>query len=184
MKLNRIETIDRYAEFKKQGDYISKGCSDCISNRPQEFLNHPFYIFAHKREIGQDERLSIFNQDLTSFMTDPTYMRKYWRLESVPTHRLIWIPRLTKPSAQTNSMLFKSYPPGDNIKVIWMIPDKSMWKQYEKGNLTESNLTAWSIAQYKDHKRRLEISEDDDVTQEEANRIYAEISKNKSKPMT
>ncbi|MEK6884299.1 MAG: hypothetical protein AABY22_32005, partial [Nanoarchaeota archaeon] len=54
--------------------------------------------------------------------------------------RLIWMPRLTKPRAETNSMLFKAYPGSDNIKVIWMIPAPEMWKQFQKGNHLKSPL--------------------------------------------
>ena len=106
MKINRLETHDRLLEFQKQADEISQGCKDCIDNRPKEFGNHPFYIFAHKREIGIDERFSLM---ITQGIPDIT---------KVPTHRMIWQPRLKKPEAQINSMLFKYYPKEDIINII------------------------------------------------------------------
>jgi hypothetical protein len=148
MKINRLETHDRLIEFHKQADYISQGCQDCINNRPEEFGNLPFYIFAHARthENGSDKRL-------------------------------IWTPRLTRPEAQTNSMLFKVYPP-DIIKIIWMIPDKAMWKQYKKGNVTEHNIVMESIDDYKNRRRKLEAPDPDDLEEEYVNQIYNTIKTN------
>jgi hypothetical protein len=178
MKIKRTDAHDRIIQFKKQGDYISQGCTDCIKNRPEEFGNLPFYIFAHKREIGLDERTSIYNQDLMMALQDPLQMRKYWKVEDVPTHRYIWQPRLVKPTAQTNSMLFKAYPPTDKIKIIWIIPDRSMWGQYKKGNMTEQEDVSRSIHLFETNRKELEAKEEDDLSDEEVNRIYTEISQN------
>ena len=49
MKANKLESHDRLLELHKKKDIIEKGCQDCIDNRPAEFEDHPFYIFAHKR---------------------------------------------------------------------------------------------------------------------------------------
>lgn len=179
MKINVTETHDRILQFKKQSDYISQGCQDCIKNRPPEFENHPFYIFAHKREIGMDERISEYNQDLSEALQDPLRMRKYWKLDDVPTHRMIWIPRLTKPKAQANSMLFKAYPPGDNIRIIWMIPQRELWGQYKKGNMTEHEHVCWSINKFENDPAMLEAKEEDDLPDEKINYIFSQISINK-----
>jgi len=178
MKVNILDAHDRLLQFKKQSDYISKGCQDCIKSRPNEFGSHPFYIFAHKREIGEDEKISIYNQDLQDSLVNIGYKRKYSKIEQVPTHRLIWAPRLTKPTAQENSMLFKYYPSFDHIKIMWIIPDRSMWGQYIKDNLTENQIVCESIHDFRNNKGKLERVEDDDVSEEMAKEIYMAISFN------
>lgn len=178
MKLNRLETHDRLLHFQKQGDLISQGCEECIRNRPKEYGNHPFYIFAHKRELGLDERIALFNEDLRIALIDHSYMRQYLSLESVPTARLIWEPRLTKPKAQSNSMLFRAYPPGDNIKIIWMIPAPELWEQYQKGNMTEHSIVCESIDQFRNARQKLEGKEIDDLSDELVKSIMLEIGHN------
>lgn len=85
--------------------------SECCEDliKKKPFGDHPFYIFAHARTE-----------------------------EDGVTKRLIWQPRLTKPKAQTNSMLFKAYPGTDMIKVIWMIPARELWGQFEYGKMTQN----------------------------------------------
>jgi hypothetical protein len=180
-ELDKLETHDRLLEFNKQADYISQGCQQCIENRPQEFANHPFYIFAHKREIGLDERYSLFTQDIQRAIVDFTHARRFATLEDVPTARFIWMPRLTKPKAQSNSMLFKNYPPTDTIKVIWILPAEELWGQYTKGTMTENKAIYDSICKFKSDKRILEEPEDDDLDDAEINSIYNAISKKTKK---
>lgn len=180
MKVNILDAHDRLLQFKKQSDYISKGCQDCIKSRPEEFGNYPFYIFSHKREIGVDERISIFNHDIYHSYKSPVYLRKYGKLEDVPTHRLIWSPRLTKPKAQTNSMLFKYFPSLDQIKVIWILPQKELWDQYFKDNLTENEIVCQSINDFRNNIGKLEKDEDDDLNEEQCKQIYMQISCNAS----
>jgi hypothetical protein len=178
MKINTLETHDRLQEFQKQADNISQGCQECIANRPAEFENRPFYIFAHKREIGTDERIEMYNSDLYTSLKELDYARKYRALADVPTARLIWEPRLTKPAAQENSMLFKSYPSKDLINVIWIIPARELWDQYQKGKMTENMVVCESIYKYINKKEELEAREEDDLSDEEIHRIYSEISRN------
>lgn len=113
------------------------------------FGDHAFYVFAHTR-------------------TD----------DDGVTKRLIWQPRLTKPKAQTNSMLFKVYPGTDHIKVIWMIPAREMWPQFCKGQLTENKTVVDSINDFTCNRQRLEQKEEDDLTDFQIDAIYKEISKN------
>jgi len=171
MKLDRLETHDRYEHFTKQSFDIGKSCQDLIDQRP--FGNHPFYIFAHKREIGLDERVAIYNQDL---MNNP---RQFKTLAEVPNARLIWQPRLTKPKAQTNSMLYKAYPGSDVLKVIWMIPSRELWEQYTQGKMTENKTICESIYDFQNNKGKLEAPEDDDLSDQEIDKIYTEISMSK-----
>jgi len=123
--------------------------AECCQNliNQMPFGNVPFYIFAHTR-------------------TD----------EDGVTKRLIWQPRLTKPIAETNSMLFKAYPGTDVIKIIWMIPAREMWKQYELGNVTENKTVLDSIDMFENHRKRLEMKEDDDLSDDKINQIYRDLS--------
>lgn len=123
--------------------------AECCQNliNQKPFGEHPFYIFAHTR-------------------TDDDGFTK----------RLIWQPRLTKPKAQTNSMLFKAYPGTDVIKVIWMIPDPALWEQFSLGTMTENKTVLDSINAFCHNKRKLERKEDDDLSDEKINQIYKELS--------
>ena len=123
--------------------------SECCQNLVDQrpFGEHPFYIFAHAR-------------------TD----------DDGVTKRLIWQPRLTKPKAQTNSMLFKAYPGSDQIKVIWMIPAREMWPQYKKGNITQNETVVSSINAFETNRKALEVPESDDLTDNQVDAVYREIS--------
>ncbi len=121
-------------------------CCQDLINK-RPFGEYPFYIFAHAR-------------------TD----------EDGVTKRLIWQPRLTKPKAQTNSMLFKAYPGTDIIKVIWMIPAREVWGQYGKGLITENKTVSESIHDFQHNRNKLEQKEDDDMSDEVVDAIYKEIS--------
>lgn len=150
MKINHLDAHDRLLVFNKQADTISKGCEECIKNRPEEFQNHPFYIFAHAR-------------------TDDDGITK----------RLIWMPRLSKPSAQENSMLFKFYPNTETIKIMWIIPSRELWKQYEKDLMTENETISNSIYMFKHHKDKLEAKDPDDLSESHIDAIYCEIRNNR-----
>ncbi len=178
MKVNILEAHDRFKEFTKQADYISEGCQECIQNRPKEFGNCPFYIFAHKRELAIDERIAMYNSDIQTSLVNIAYLRKYRDLRQVPTARLIWSARLTKPRAQENSMLFKAYPPGDNIKVMWMIPDSALFGQYNKDDVVENHSIKESIHDFLNNKQKLEKKEEDDVSDSIVDVIYSEIADN------
>lgn len=111
------------------------------------FGNYPFYIWAHAR-------------------TD----------ENVHIKRLIWQPRLTRPKPQTNSMLFKAYPGTDTLKIIWIIPTRELWGQYEKGKVTSNEMIHNSIQEFQHHRKRLEQNEEDDFDDEKINQIYKELA--------
>lgn len=170
MKVDRLDAHDRFTFMKaqKHSQTIGECCQSLIDQKP--FGDHPFYIFAHKREIGVDERFNLFVDWLTQ--------GKAKTIEDVPTHRLIWQPRLTKPKAQTNSMLFKAYPGGDLIKVIWILPEREMWETYKKGNMTEHEVVIESIHEFETNRDAMEAREADDLSEEAVTRIYEQISKN------
>ncbi len=167
MKINKLDAHDRLEELHKQGDTISACCQNIIDQSP--FGDYPFYIFAHKREIGLDERISIYTQSMAELGG------KYKDLSEVPTHRIIWQPRLTKPKAQTNSMLFKVSPGSDEVKVIWMIPERELWDQYKKGNLTQHQIIIESIHDFEYDRVKLEAKESDDLSDEVIDSIYKQI---------
>ena len=123
--------------------------SECCQDlvNQRPFGDVPFYIFAHPRTE-----------------------------EDGVTKRLIWQPRLTKPRAQTNSMLFKAYPGTDKIKIIWMIPAREMWDTFEKGKLTESKIVCESIHDFQFDREELEKPEEDDLSDEAIHQIYQEIA--------
>ena len=121
-------------------------CCQDLINQ-RPYGNHPFYIFAHTRTH-----------------------------EDGVTKRLIWQPRLTKPRAETNSMLFKAYPGTDIVKVIWMIPAQEMWGQFKKGLMTQNQTVIDSIEAYRHNRSRLEEKEEDDLTDSEIDAIYREIA--------
>jgi hypothetical protein len=164
MKINRLDAHDRLQHFTKQQFDIGECCQDLIDKRP--FGDHPFYIFAHTRTLGMDEKLKLFSSG------------QYSTLEEIPEKTIIWQPRLTKPSAQPNSMLFKAYPGTDTVKVIWMIPTPELWDQFTKGKMTENKTVCESIEAFKSNKAKLEEKEPDDLEDHQIDAIYKEISRN------
>lgn len=153
MKIDILEAHDRYTYLTKESSSrIDIGeCCQDMINR-RPFGNHAFYIFAHMR-------------------TEDDGVNK----------RLIWQPRLTKPKAQTNSMLFKGYPGTDLVKIIWMLPDRCMWDQYKKGNVTASEEVMTSIYNFEHAREEMEAPESDDLTDSEAASVYVEISQEANK---
>jgi|SRR5947207_6554881 len=134
-------------EHFKKQSFDISECCQDIINQ-RPFGENPFYIFAHAR-------------------TD----------DDGVTKRLIWQPRLTKPQAQDNSMLFKAYPASDNIKVIWIIPPKETWSQFQKGKVTEDSRIYQSIQSFLTNKEGLEARENDDLPDEKINVIYENIAR-------
>lgn len=173
MKVNRLETHDRLLHYKSDDFDIGKTVQNIIDSRP--FGEHPFYIFAHARTLGLDEKMERFNKDTYLSIADTTYKKKYKTLADVEEKRLIWQPRLTKPKAETNSWLFKAYPGKDLVKVIWMLPEEAMWPQYEKGKMTESDTVLYSIEMYKNQRQKLEAKEEDDLDDDTCRSIYRQI---------
>jgi hypothetical protein len=163
MKIQKLDAHDRLIHFQKQGIDISECCQNLINQRP--YGQHPFYIFAHARTLGMDEKFNLFISG------------KYATLAEVPEKTIIWQPRLTKPLAQTNSMLFKAYPGSDNIKVIWIIPPRELWAQFTKGKMTENQTVCESIHNFEHNRQDLEAKEPDDLSDSAIDLIYREISK-------
>lgn len=144
----KIHLLDAHDRYEHftKQDFNISACCQDLANK-RPFGDHAFYAFAHAR-------------------TD----------EDGVTKRLIWQPRLTKPKAQTNSMLFKLYPGTDIVKIIWMIPDRALWSQFEKKKLTQNETVMESIHNFNHNRERLEAPEPDDLSDAEISRIYAEMS--------
>lgn len=137
-------------------------------DRLQHFVKQEFDIGACCQDII----------DKRPFGTVPFYIFAHARTdEDGVTKRMIWQPRLTKPRAQENSMLFKAYPPSDKIKVIWMIPAKELWGQFKKGNVTESSMVSQSIFTFVNTPELLNQREQDDLDDATIDKIYDDISR-------
>lgn len=176
MDINILDAHDRLKDVHKKNSLsISEMCEKIINERP--FGDHPFYLFVHKRTIDFKERATIYNQDLyESFKGLP---KQYKDMKDVPSHRLIWQPRLTKPKAQTNSMLFKAYPGTDIVKTIWMIPERELWPEYKKGNLTADETVTISIDNFLNNRKELEAKEEDDLDDKQIQAIYRNMATKK-----
>lgn len=123
-------------------DFDIQACCQDLIDK-KPFGDVPFYIFVHAR-------------------TDDDISRK----------RLIWQPRLTKPSAQSNSMLFKAYPGTDVVKMLWILPQRELWEQFKRGNLMENRFIVESILEFQKDKAKMEAPEPDDLADSQVRYIY------------
>lgn len=144
----RIDRLETHdrLEHFKKQSFDIGECCQDIVNQ-RPFGGHSFYIFAHAR-------------------TD----------DDGVTKRLIWQPRLTKPKAQTNSMLFKANPGTDNIEIKWILPAEELWKQFQQGNLLEDTVILKSIRSYLNNKEEMERKEEDDLEDHQIDAIYRNIA--------
>jgi hypothetical protein len=179
MKLNLYDVHDRFEHFTSQSFDIDKTCQNMVDTTP--FGEHPFYIFAHKREIDLDERKSLYEQFWREALISGTPNR-FNSIADVPNARLIWIHRLTKPKAEANSMLFKAYPGSDNIKIIWIIPAQELWEEFSKGKMMGNESICESIHKFKTDKAKLEAKEADDLDDATIDAIYEDISLSMKRP--
>ena len=153
MKINRLETHDRLVHLKNdQSNIISQGAEECLKENPlslalQERSSY-IYIFAHPRTADDGV-----------------------------TKRMLWQPRLSKPEPQTNSYLFRVPSHTDLLEICWILPPEDMWKQYNKGNVTESDIVLWSIDQFMNHKYILAQPDREDLSQHQIINIYREIAR-------
>lgn len=143
----KINPLDAHDRYQHftKQSFSISECCQDLINKAP-FGSRPFYIFAHAR-------------------TD----------DDGVTKRLIWQPRLTKPRAQSNSMLFKAHPGTDVLLVIWMIPAEELWEQFYKGNMMQNKLVYDSIQAFKHNREHLEAPDGDDAGDEEVAMIYKDI---------
>lgn len=152
MKINRLETYDRYKYLlQDQALNIFQGAEDCLKKNPLSLAiqdKSPYiYLFAHPRTSTDDGVTKI----------------------------MYWDPRLSIPEAQTNSYLFRALSKTDVIEVIWLIPPPEQWDQYKKGNITADPSIEWSIQQYKTNRKELEKPHPDDMIEDKARLILKSV---------
>lgn len=157
MKVDFLETHDRLLHFKSDWESISQAVADCIHNVPDE-IKMPFYVYGHSRQIGLDERFNL-------------YFQGHWqKMEDVPSERLIWMPRISKPLAEPNTYLFKAQKGTDLVEVEWILPKRELWDQYAPDNMNHNDVIWTSIQNY--HHARAEMEKPDrEITLEEINQF-------------
>ncbi len=168
MKINPLEAHDRLLHLiEDQTKVIFQGAEECLLENPLSLAyqekSRYIYLFAIPITLGLDERCDLYKRG------------NYPSFEKVPSTRLRWQPRLFKPEAQENSYVFRAYSKTDIIEVCWLLPPKEMWKQYTKGNVTESDLVSWSIHQFLENKKNLEAPHKDDLPEERQRAILRSI---------
>lgn len=142
MKLNLLETHDRLQHLKQdQSANLFQGVDDCLKRNPncvdmQKYFPY-VYIFAHPRTA-----------------------------EDGVTKVMIWQPRLMKPKAQTNSFLFRATSHTDIVEIIWLLPPREMWKQFEEGKVTASEDVRVSIYNFLHQRKLLEQPHKDDWSED------------------
>ncbi|MDE3022080.1 MAG: hypothetical protein KGI54_09480 [Pseudomonadota bacterium] len=164
LKVDRLETHDRYLEFMKPTKEIGQHVQMIIESEP--FGNRPFYMFGHPRTLDLTDRWKLFCNG------------KYSNFADVPTHKIMWQARLLKPKAETNSWLFRCYPRSDRLDLVWNIPKPETWDQFDLGKMTEDDTTLVSIYNYIHCKELLDEPHPDDPSDAEAREIYRQIAMN------
>jgi len=142
LRVNPLEAHDRLLHFKKeQALNLFDGVDECLKkNKDCVSMQEHFpyvYIFAHPRMA-----------------------------EDGGTVRMIWQPRLTKPTAQTNSYLFRVVSNTDLVEIVWLLPPREMWGQYELGKVTESKDVVTSIMNFLHAREALEMPHSEDWSEE------------------
>lgn len=151
MKIDRLEAHDRLQHLKQeQSKTVFQGAEDCLKRNPLSLSiqeKSPYlYLFAHPRTADDG-----FNK------------------------RLFWQPRLSRPDPQTNSYLFRAISKTDIIEVCWLIPARELWPQFNIGNVTQSELVNWSIAQFRYHFDDLKKNHPEDMPESEGRIIMKAI---------
>lgn len=185
MIINPLDAHDRYLITKKEENIIQKGFEDCRYRNPLalamlEYSDY-IYVFAHKREVQLDEKITKFNQDLNESLINLSYIRKYRDVKDVPSFRILWQPRLTKPTPQENSFLFRAEKNNNDIDVYWIIPPSELWGQNKKGNMTEDPIITESIHLFKTNREQLSAPHDKDLPLEKVKQILKIICKKRKK---
>lgn len=151
LNLNPYDAHDRLLHIKKeQSANVFKGAEDCLKSNTLSLAlqeKSPYvYLYAHPRS-GDDGYTKI----------------------------LYWQPRLSRPYPETNSYLFRAISKTDLIEVCWIIPPKEQWKEYQKGNVTESEIINWSINQYTNKRNELSQPHPEDLSDEMGGKILKAV---------
>jgi len=157
MKLNRLETHDRFEWFKNNQFDLQK-CIDFFSNE-RPFGDHCFYLFIiNKHSLGEDEKISLI-------------INGQYSPDNCPDALMILHARLGKPLPSPNTNLIKIYPGKEYSKRIWSLPEREYWDQYVHGKMCEDSFILQSIISYQSNPELMAELEDDDV------KSYAEFTR-------
>ena len=151
MKIQRLEAHDRLLHLKKDQAYnVWKGAEDCLKRNDLSLAlqeKSPYiYLFAHPRTA-----------------------------EDGVTKIMYWQPRLSKPSPQPNSYLFRAKSKTDEITVCWLLPPREQWDQFIKGNVLQDDLTNWSIKQFRYNHGELARDDAEDMPEQRARAILEQV---------
>lgn len=151
MKLNRLETHDRLVHFKKdQEANIFQGAEDCLKRNELSLAiqeKAPYvYMFAHPRTADDGV-----------------------------TKVMYWDPRLSIPSCDTNSYLFRAISKTDIIEVVWMIPERHNWTNYAPGMIHADQMIYGFIQLFKNNRQKLTEPHPEDLPEEMARMIMKSI---------
>ena len=130
MQIDTLETHDRLLHFEKdQALNIAQGAEDCLKINPFSLALQQYsiyvYLYGHPRSIEADERMKLF---LTGV---------YKSYDKVPSKRMLWQARLTKPKPEKNSYLFRAQSNTDIVEICWLLPPYETWRQYQSGQMFE-----------------------------------------------
>lgn len=132
--------------IKDQSAAITKGAEDCLFRNPKSLAiqerSHYVYIYGHARTADNGVDKVIY-----------------------------WDPRLWKPYPEANTFLYRAKSKSDILEECWIIPEKHLWPQYKKGNITEHQTVLWSIYQFTHHPDQLAEPDPDDFPEEKAKEI-------------
>lgn len=149
LKVSRLDVHDRLSCVKEEQ-------SDNIIGAIKKFIEQDpfdglcFYLFAHARK----------HEDGSSI-------------------RMLWQPRLLKPKAQTNSMLFRLNPKRrDEVLFVWILPERERWHLYEKGKMFENEAVAESIYNFQHNREEMEAAHPNDLDDATAQDVLMKLYPN------
>jgi hypothetical protein len=151
--LDTLETHDRWEQYcQSQSVNVFQGAEECLKQNQMSLIFQDYspyiYIFAHPRTTDDGSG-----------------------------KRLLWQPRLTRPTPQTNSYLFRAKSKTDEIEICWIIPPRELWPEYDDGKITESEIIRWSIDMFVNHREKLEMNHPEDLSDGEIKYIYKQVDK-------
>jgi hypothetical protein len=179
IKINTLDAHDRLLHFKKQQETnLFDGVTECLTkNKDCVSMQQHFpyvYIFMHPRTLEVDERVAMFNIEQQNALMEAR-IPIYQSIEEVPTTKALWQPRLMKPRAQTNSYLFRVISNTDLVEIVWLLPPREMWDQYQMGKMTESKDVVTSIMNFLHAREALEMPHEEDWSEDRIRRKLESI---------
>lgn len=151
MKLNFLETHDRLQHLvDDQSGNVFRGAEDCFKKNPFSLAIQEKcpYVYIHAFPKTADDGVN---------------------------KKMFWHPRISKPTASTNSFLFRGISGTDMLEIIWIIPERYLWAQYQQGNLLENKDVLISINNFENHRSKLELPHEDDLPEWRQQQIMASI---------